>query len=233
MNGGAVRLVAVNGGLSEPSSTRMLIDRLAAAAADAFGERGVDAGVRVIDLRDLAVDLGQSMAVGFASGQARAALDAVESADALVVASPVFNASYSGLFKMFFDLVDVDAMAGKPVLIGATGGSPRHSMVLDHALRPLFSYLRALVVPTGVYAASEDWAGTEPGGDTGLNGRIARAATELAGLVRPGASSWRGAGAGAASEDVPFGASDSEPDARQQTIEAAGIANFARLLGSS
>ncbi|MDH3061553.1 NAD(P)H-dependent oxidoreductase, partial [Gordonia alkanivorans] len=153
MNDGAVRVVAVNGGLSEPSSTRMLIDRMVAAVTDALGDREVAVEVEVIDLRDLAVDLGRSMAVGFASGEARAALDAVESADALVVASPVFNASYSGLFKMFFDLVDVDAMAGRPVLIAATGGSPRHSMVLDHALRPLFSYLRTLVVPTGVYAA--------------------------------------------------------------------------------
>ncbi|TSD97820.1 oxidoreductase [Gordonia rubripertincta] len=232
MNGGAVRLVAVNGGLSEPSSTRMLIDRLAAAAADAFGERGVDADVRVIDLRDLAADLGHSMAVGFASGQARAALDAVESADALVVASPVFNASYSGLFKMFFDLVDVDAMAGKPVLIGATGGSPRHSMVLDHALRPLFSYLRAFVAPTGVYAASEDWAGTEPAGGAGLNGRIDRAAHELAGLVRPRGSS-RCETPRPRVDDAPDDVRDRGPDVRQQTIEAAGIANFARLLGSS
>ena len=228
MNDGAVRVVAVNAGLSEPSSTRMLIDRMAAAVTDTLGERGVAVDVEVIDLRDLAVELGRSMAVGFASGEARAALDAVESADALVVASPVFNASYGGLFKMFFDLVDVDAMAGKPVLIAATGGSPRHSMVLDHALRPLFSYLRTLVVPTGVYAASEDWAGTESADDGGLNRRIDRAATELAELVRPRGSS-RGEPAPQPVVDEPR---DPGSDARQQTIEAAGIANFARLLPS-
>ncbi|SDU83995.1 FMN reductase [Gordonia westfalica] len=224
MSEGAVRLVVVNAGLSEPSSTRMLIDRMAAAVTGVLGDRGVTVDVEVIDLRDLAVDLGRSMAVGFASGDARAALDAVEAADALVVASPVFNASYSGLFKMFFDLVDVDSMAGKLVLIGATGGSPRHSMVLDHALRPLFSYLRTVVVPTGVYAAAEDWAGTE----TGLNGRIGRAATELADLIQPRASSSH-----PVAESAPAGAPISAPGVRQQAIEAAGIANFARLLSPS
>lgn len=232
MNDGAVRVVAVNGGLSEPSSTRVLIDRMVAAVSDALGDRGVAVEVAVIDLRDLAVDLGRSMAVGFASGEARAALDAVESADALVVASPVFNASYSGLFKMFFDLVDVDAMAGKPVLVAATGGSPRHSMVLDHALRPLFSYLRTLVVPTGVYAASEDWAGIEPAGGVGLNGRIDREASELAGLVWPRGSS-RGATPRPRVDDATDDVRDPGLDVRQQTVEAAGIANFARLLGPS
>ncbi|KAF0970229.1 MULTISPECIES: FMN reductase [Gordonia] len=228
MSEGVLRVVAVNAGLSEPSSTRMLIDRMATAVTGVLSGRGVAADVEVIDLRDLAVDLGRSTAVGFASGETRAALDAIESADALVVASPVFNASYSGLFKMFFDLVDVDAMAGKPVLIGATGGSPRHSMVLDHALRPLFSYLRTVVVPTGVYAASEDWAGAERPGDTGLNHRIDRAATELASLIRPRASTPR-----PGTEAAPAGARVGGPGARQQAIEAAGIANFARLLGGS
>ncbi|WP_232718920.1 FMN reductase [Gordonia metallireducens] len=231
MNGGAVRLVAVNGGLSEPSSTRMLIDRMTAAVTDALGEREVAVEVDVIDLRGLAVDLGRAMTVGFASGQARAALDAVESAAALIVASPVFNASYSGLFKMFFDLVDVDAMVGKPVLVAAAGGSPRHSMVLDHALRPLFSYLRTVVVPTGVYAASEDWAGAESAG--GLSRRIDRAANELAGLVEPRATSRPASNTRTRADDVRHDARGTGPDVRQQAIEAAGIANFARLLGPS
>ena len=120
------RIVAVNGGLGDPSSTRLLVDRI----AEAVQRRLRSAQVEVIDLRDLAVDIGASMTTGFAAGAVRDAVTAVESADALIVASPVFNASYSGLFKSFFDLVDVDAMAGKPVLIGATGGSPRHSICL-------------------------------------------------------------------------------------------------------
>ncbi len=91
----------------------------------------------------------------------------------------------SGLFKSFFDAVsgfDKDALAGTPVLIAATGGTARHSLVLDHALRPLFAYLRAVVVPTGVYAASEDW------GAQGLAERIERAGAELARIASPAAT---------------------------------------------
>ncbi|MGO4760489.1 CE1759 family FMN reductase, partial [Streptomyces sp. 2MCAF27] len=104
-------------------------------------------------------------------------------AGGLIVVTPVFTASYSGLFKSFFDLIDPDALTGKPVLIAATGGTARHSLVLEHALRPLFSYLRAAVVPTAVYAASEDWGS---GGDEyteGLPVRIRRAGGELAALM--------------------------------------------------
>ena len=218
----APRVVAVNGGLGDPSSTRLLVDRIAEAVAR---RRGSAAEVEVIDLRDLAVDIGASMTTGFAAGAARDAVTAVESADALIVASPVFNASYSGLFKSFFDLVDVDAMAGKPVLIGATGGSPRHSMVLDHAMRPLFSYLRTVVIPTGVYAAAEDWAGTS--GDTAtLSGRIDRAAEELVALLSPRAVA-------VADDATESGGNTAPTDRRQVAVEAAGIANFARLLGNS
>ena len=221
----ALRIVAVNAGLSEPSSTRLLVDRMVAAVTEGLGAGRAD--VEIVDLRDLAADLGQAMTVGFASGRARAALDAVEGADALIVATPVFNASYSGLFKMFFDLVDIDAMSGKPVLIGATGGSPRHSMVLDHALRPLFAYLRAVVLPTGVYAASADWAGA--GGDTAsLNDRIGRAAAELVSLLGPRGGTGPGNAGG--NGEPPRAA---VADGRQQAVEAAGIANFAWLLGTA
>lgn len=214
-----IRLVAVNAGLSEPSSTRMLVDRLVSAVTGVLGENRVQ--TTTIDLRDLAVDLGRSMAAGFATGAARAAIDTVQGADALIVATPVFNASYSGLFKTFFDLVDVDEMAATPVLIAATGGSPRHSMVLDHALRPLFGYLRMIVVPTGVYAAAEDWAGGS-GDTTTLGDRIDRAARELAALLEGSTQHARGVA------DALSG-NDSHSDT---AAESAGIANFARLLGT-
>lgn len=210
------RVVAVNGGLGDPSSTRLLVDRIVEAVGARLGD---GAQVEIIDLRELAVDIARSMTTGFASGAARDAVDAVESADALIVASPVFNASYSGLFKSFFDLVDVEAMAGKPVLLGATGGSPRHSMVLDHAMRPLFSYLRGVVVPTAIYAAAEDWAGTS-GDTTTLSGRIDRAAGELVALL------------GVPAPESPAPVAD-RAERRQMATEAAGIANFARLLGNS
>ncbi|MEV0475850.1 FMN reductase [Streptomyces prunicolor] len=168
-----MKLVVVSAGLSVPSSTRLLADRLAAAVD---GRTPVD--IQVVELRDLAVEIAHNFTNGFAGRSLAAALDAVTEADGLIVVTPVFSASYSGLFKSFFDVLEKDALAGKPVLIAATGGSARHSLVLDHALRPLFAYLRAVVVPTGVYAASEDW------GAEGLPERIERAAGELGALMR-------------------------------------------------
>jgi FMN reductase len=96
--------------------------------------------------------------------------------------TPIFNASYSGLFKTFFDVLEPGAIAGKPLLIAATAGSPRHSLTLEHAVRPLFSYMRAVVVPTAVFAASEDW-GSASSAEQALSKRIDRAAGELARLV--------------------------------------------------
>ncbi|MFF7450694.1 MULTISPECIES: CE1759 family FMN reductase [unclassified Streptomyces] len=194
-----MKIVVVSAGLSVPSSTRLLADRLAAAVRRAApaGEPGsgpsaVD--VRVIEVRDLAVPIAHQLTSGFPGRELAAAQDAVTGADGLIVVTPVFSASYSGLFKSFFDVLDKDALVGKPVLIAATGGSARHSLVLDHALRPLFSHLRAVVVPTGVYAASEDW------GAEGLDARVERAAGELAALIGlPGRDAGRPAdGAGAA-----------------------------------
>jgi FMN reductase len=177
-----MKLVVVTAGLTQPSSTRLLADRL----AEATGERLQGAAdTTVIELRELAVDIANNFVTGFANARLRAALAAVTEADGLIAVTPVFTASYSGLFKSFFDVVDNTALAGKPVLIAATGGTPRHSLVLEHALRPLFAYLRAVVVPTAVYAASEDWGAGGDAGTDGLADRITRAASELAGLMRP------------------------------------------------
>ncbi|MGW1537766.1 CE1759 family FMN reductase [Streptomyces aureus] len=169
-----MKLVVVSAGLSVPSSTRLLGDRLAAATA---GRAGGSVDVRVVELRDLAVEIAHNLTNGFPGPALSAAIDDVTSADGLIVVTPVFSASYSGLFKSFFDVLDQGVLAGKPVLIAATGGSGRHSLVLEHAVRPLFAYLRAVVVPTGVYAASEDW------GAEGLAERVDRAAGELAALL--------------------------------------------------
>ncbi|MBM9505099.1 FMN reductase [Actinacidiphila acididurans] len=179
--GVARTLVVVTAGLSQPSSTRLLADRLTDATRRQVTGTS-DLTVRVIELRALATDIAQSMVTGFPGPALRDALDAVTSADALIAVTPVFTGSYSGLFKSFFDVIDKDALAGTPVLIGATGGTARHSLVLEHAMRPLFSYLRTVVVPTAVYAASEDW-GTG-GGDHDLAARIDRAAAELAALMQ-------------------------------------------------
>ncbi|MER8046808.1 FMN reductase [Streptomyces sp. NPDC094032] len=178
-----LKLVAVSAGLSSPSSTRLLADRLVQATRYRLAEQEYAVDVEVVELRDLALDIAKNLVTGFPSEKLGAAIDAVTGADGVIAVTPVFTASYSGLFKSFFDLIDPAALTGVPVLIGATGGTARHSLVLDHALRPLFAYLRALVAPTAVYAASEDWGS---GGDEyteGLPSRINRAGQEFAGLV--------------------------------------------------
>ena len=172
-------LVAVTAGLSQPSSTRLLADQLAAATVAAAGERDVHLSVRVVELRELAHDITNNLLTGFPPAALKDALDAVAAADAVIAVSPIFTASYSGLFKSFFDVLDKDALADKPVLLGATAGTARHSLALEHALRPLFAYLRAVVVPTAVFAASDDWGADSAAGT--LRTRIDRAAGELAG----------------------------------------------------
>ena len=168
------RLVVVSAGLSVPSSTRLLADRLTTAATAAIGG---PVEIDMIELRPLAHALADTMLTGFASGELAEAIESIGAADAVIAVTPVFAASYSGLFKTFFDVLDPTLLTGVPVLIAATAGSARHSLVLDHALRPLFSYLHAVVVPTGVFAASADF------GESGLDARIDRAAGELAGLL--------------------------------------------------
>ncbi|MFI0937866.1 FMN reductase [Streptomyces sp. NPDC021020] len=180
-------LVVITAGLGRPSSTRLLADRLAAATRQHVAESagtgpGPELDVRVVELRDLANEIAQNMVTGFPGPRLRDAVEAVTSADGLIAVTPVFTGSYSGLFKSFFDVIDKDALVGTPVLIAATGGTARHSLVLEHALRPLFSYLRAVVMPTAVYAATEDWGtagAANTAGDDPLALRVARAAAEL------------------------------------------------------
>lgn len=166
-------LVVVSAGLSNPSSTRLLADRLTAATVDALEE----VEVTHVELRDLAHQLTDHLLTGFPAPELAAAQAAVAAADGVIVVTPVFSASYSGLFKTFFDVLEDGALDGTPVLVAATAGTARHSLVLEHALRPLFAYLHAIVVPTGVFAATDDFAGTD------LDTRVLRATGELAGLM--------------------------------------------------
>ena len=175
------RLVVLSAGLSQPSSTRLLADRIANAVSAQVTGRGEALEVEVVEVRELAHDLATTMTTGGMPPPALVrARDLVSSADALVAVTPVFTASYSGLFKMFVDALDPDALDGLPVLVAATAGTERHQLVLDHALRPLFTYLRSVVVPTGVFAATSDFGGE---GSDALGRRIARAAAELASLL--------------------------------------------------
>jgi FMN reductase len=173
-------IVVISAGLGVPSSTRLLGDRLAAATERHLRDGGLEPTVRVVELRDHAQDLVNHLLTGFPSPALQAAIDAAQEADGLIAVSPIFNASYSGLFKLFFDVIEKDGLAGKPALIAATGGTARHSLAIDHALRPLFAYLNAATVATGVYAAAEDWGKTGIALDGGLADRIDRAAAELA-----------------------------------------------------
>jgi len=167
------KLVVISAGLSVPSSTRLLADRLTAATVEALEE----VEVTHVELRDLAHQVTDQLLTGFPGAELAAAQEAVRAADGLIVVTPVFSASYSGLFKSFFDVLETGVLDGKPVLVAATAGTARHSLVLEHALRPLFAYLHAVVVPTGVFAATEDFAAHD------LDSRVVRAAGELALLM--------------------------------------------------
>lgn len=176
-------IVVVSAGLGQPSSTRLLADRLGAAVERHLRDAGIEPTVTVVELRDHAQDLTNHLLTGFPSPKLQAVIDAVIAADGLIAVSPIFSASYSGLFKLFFDVVERDGLAGMPVLIGATGGTARHSLALEHALRPLFAYLNAATVATSVYAASEDWGAPGVAADRSLVERIDRSARELASAV--------------------------------------------------
>src|SRR3954470_2330536 len=148
-------IAVVSAGLSTPSSTRLLADRLTEATVAALRERGDETTVEVVELREHARALADHLLTGFPNPALGAALTTVTGADALIAVTPVFAASYSGLFKTFVDVLEPDALAGTPVLLAAPAGSARHSLVLEHAMRPLFSHLHAITVPTAVFAAAE------------------------------------------------------------------------------
>src|SRR6478752_1335183 len=152
------KLAIVSGGLGEPSSTRLLADRITAAVEAALAGRKLTATVSVIELRRLGRAIMDTMLTGFAPPDLESVFETVADADGVIAVTPAFNASFSGLFKSFFDVLPEETLSEMPVLIAATGGTERHSLVLEHALRPMFSYLHAIVSPTGVYAATDDFA---------------------------------------------------------------------------
>lgn len=173
----AVRIVIVSGGVNDPSSTRLLADRIAAKLADTIGEGGRNAGIEAVDLGPIAGEIAGALVGGVPAARLEEALAAVSRADVLVAATPIYKAGVSGLFKSFVDLMDNDLLVGKVVVPAATAGSARHAMVVDDHLRPLFAFLRAVTVPTAVFAEPADW------GDAALGRRIERAAVEAAALL--------------------------------------------------
>lgn len=177
-------LVVVSAGVGTPSSSQLLGDQLGGAAARLLTVAGRPVELRHVQLRTLATDLAHQLVTSVPSPALAEAYAAIGRAVGVIVVTPVFNASYSGLFKLFFDLLGEDAMAARPVLLAATGGTARHSLVIDTALLPMFHYLKAVIAPVGVFAATADW------GDAAgqLSARIEAAARAFAELVveRPG-----------------------------------------------
>ncbi|MGM9471873.1 CE1759 family FMN reductase [Pseudarthrobacter sp. YS3] len=193
------RITVLSAGLGVPSSSRLLADQLAAAAERRIAAAGYDVTVDVVELRDFAVDIANNFVTGYAAPRLAGVIAGVEASEGIIAVTPVFSASYSGLFKSFIDVLDPKSLDGKAVLLGATGGTDRHQMVLEYAMRPLFSYLRTRMTATSVFAGPQDWGNTDDGGSP-LSVRIDRAAAEFAGLLageQPGRRP-------AAAESLPF-----------------------------
>jgi FMN reductase len=177
------RITVLSAGLGVPSSSRLLADQLAASAERQLSASGYAVTVDVVELRDLAVDVANNFVTGYAGPRLAEVIGAVEASDGIIAVSPVFSASYSGLFKSFIDVLDPKSLEGKAVLLGATAGTDRHQMVLDFAMRPLFTYLRTRIAATAVFAGPQDWGNADDGGSP-LSARIDRAAGEFIGLLQ-------------------------------------------------
>lgn len=147
-----LRVVAVSGGLQRPSKSAALAEHLLDLIADE-----VPCEQRLVELGQLAPQFAGATWRSQLPETVESALAAVEQADVLVVATPVFRGSYTGLFKHFFDFIHQDALIDTPVLLAATGGSERHALMIDHQLRPLFSFFQARTLPLGVYATDKDF----------------------------------------------------------------------------
>jgi FMN reductase len=170
-------LTVVNAGISEPSSTRRLAQEVSEKAQAYLEVRGKEVTVEMITLRDLADDIAKGSVNDKYGERLDSAIASVGAADGLVVASPIYKASYSGLFKAFWDLVPRDAIINMPVVLAATGGSNRHALVPDVVMRGLFAFFRAVPTATSLMATKEDFGTPE------LEKRERRAAGELGALM--------------------------------------------------
>lgn len=171
-----IRIVGISGSTRRPSRTRTLVERV---AVEVSARRSAE--IHVFDLADAGPGLG-AFGRGDLPKEAAAILNEIEAADALIVGSPVYKGSYTGLFKHLFDFIDPQALAGKPVVLTATGGGYRHALVVEHQLRPLFGFFSALTAPTAIYASDSDFRDGQLT-DAGVLARVASAGAELARLV--------------------------------------------------
>jgi FMN reductase len=171
------RLVVVSAGTSDPSSSRLLADRIADRAAAIAAARGGAVTVSVIELRELASEIAAALVSPFTGPGLGNAIAALAAADGLIVSTPVYKAGPSGLLTSFLQVLDNDLLIARPVVLAATAGTARHALVVDDQLRTTFAYLRAMTVPTSLFAAPDDWS------DPALASRIDRAALELMLLI--------------------------------------------------
>jgi FMN reductase len=177
------RIAVVSAGTSDPSSTRLLADRAADRATAILTGNGHLVATDVIELREIAADVSTALVTQLVTPKLQQAMTILGEADGIIASSPVYKAGASGLFKSFFDVLDNDLLIARPVILAATAGTPRHALVADDQVRAMFAYLRAMTVPTSLFAAPDDWS------DPALNDRITRAAFELALLMEGGFAS--------------------------------------------
>lgn len=169
----ALRLAVVSAGAGDPSSTRMLADRTAAAVSESARAEGTAVRTDVIELRNLAEEVMVAITSQFLGEEMQRAIAILRDADGIVVSTPVYKAAPSGLFSSFFQILDNDLLIAKPVVLAATAGTARHALVVDDQMRPFFAYLRTMTAPTSLFASTEDW------NDSALSARIERAGREL------------------------------------------------------
>ncbi|WP_036349841.1 NAD(P)H-dependent oxidoreductase [Microvirga sp. BSC39] len=177
------RVVIFCGNLRRPSRSRVLAEALGAEVG-----RRAPVDLRVYDILDAGPGFGSALARADLPLPAARIIDEIESADALIVGTPVYKGAYTGLFKHLIDFVDPGRLTDKPVALTATGGGLRHALMVEYALRPLFGFFAALIVPTAVYASEADFkeSGDEGGHivtDAGIRARLDCAAHELTRLI--------------------------------------------------
>lgn len=188
--GRLTRLVAVHAGVGTPSTSQMLAERLAESVRSGLEAQSRLASVRSLPLRPLAGDIALASVGGPLSAELQEAVDALAGADGVILVSPVFQASYSGLFKSFMDILPEGTLRDVPVLIGATAGTARHSLVTEMAMRPLVTHLKARPATLAVFAASEDFGAAwdtqapQEQREAPLGERIERASAEMVQLMR-------------------------------------------------
>lgn len=172
-----IRVVGFSGNTHRPSKTQALVSALLAAVSDT-----VKVEIQQYDILDFGDGLANAFSREQLSGAAETILDDIERADGLILASPTYKGSYSGLFKHVIDLLAPEALANKPVIVGATGGGLRHALIVEHQLRPLMGFFSANTIATSVYASDAEFEGGLPSAPP-LRERISAAGTSLASLM--------------------------------------------------